>query len=71
MQANPSFQPGDTVQLKSGGPTMTVKSINYRQNLMCQWFDGTSLKEAEFLSLSLQIAPEDGLPIAPLEEDLE
>jgi len=32
------FEIGDTVQLHSGGPLMTIKEIN-SQILICRWFD--------------------------------
>ena len=37
------FNVGDTVQLKSGGPIMTVKSIDQIEGVEyadCVWFDG-------------------------------
>jgi uncharacterized protein YodC (DUF2158 family) len=33
-----TFKPGDTVRMKSGGPLMTVDSIN-NEELWCEWFD--------------------------------
>jgi uncharacterized protein YodC (DUF2158 family) len=32
------FQPGDVVQLKSGGPAMTVDCIQEDGTLWCIWF---------------------------------
>jgi uncharacterized protein YodC (DUF2158 family) len=46
---------GELVQLKSGGPVMTVKeklSIDYR----CQWFAGKKLETGVFPPDSLQPA---------------
>jgi len=34
------FKVGDTVQLKSGGPVMTVHSLEEHDNVYCSWFDG-------------------------------
>lgn len=41
------FQKGDVVQLKSGGPTMTVQNIGdftgssgIEDGVLCVWFDG-------------------------------
>lgn len=36
------FQAGDTVQLKSGGPAMTIESFegdSQNQGAVCSWFD--------------------------------
>jgi uncharacterized protein YodC (DUF2158 family) len=33
------FQVGDVVSLKSGGPEMTVESIESDGNVLCTWFD--------------------------------
>ena len=48
------FEPGDVVQLKSGGPSMTVKGVGRYgmtatgENALCVWFEGKTLKEAVF-----------------------
>ncbi len=34
------FKPGDVVQLKSGGPRMTVSSIR-EGRIICEWFTGS------------------------------
>jgi uncharacterized protein YodC (DUF2158 family) len=50
--AGDKFQPGDQVQLKSGGPIMTV--VEYAEYMdgfgyMCQWFDAKNeLKSSVF-----------------------
>jgi uncharacterized protein YodC (DUF2158 family) len=33
-----SFELGDRVQLKSGGPVMTVTIIGQNSNVQCTWF---------------------------------
>lgn len=34
------FKAGDLVQLKSGGPTMTLRRFtSVRENWICDWFD--------------------------------
>ncbi|HKT27884.1 YodC family protein [Dyella sp.] len=33
------FKPGDVVQLKSGGPVMTIKFIDEDEEAFCEWFD--------------------------------
>lgn len=35
------FKPGDRVELKSGGPTMTVSSIQNDGTFWCLWFNQT------------------------------
>ena len=40
---------GDIIQLKSGGPVMTVIQFDAEASLVtCNWFDGKMLKEASF-----------------------
>lgn len=41
---------GDTVALKSGGPTMTVASGTFGRppSANCQWFDGPTMKVGAF-----------------------
>lgn len=42
------FNVGDTVQLRSGGISMTVSAIS-KDSLQCQWFTATGLlKSAQF-----------------------
>lgn len=52
------FQKGDVVQLKSGGPLMTVENTgNYGggmssrpafEGALCLWFDGSEVKRESF-----------------------
>jgi uncharacterized protein YodC (DUF2158 family) len=42
-----AFQSGDVVQLKSGGPRMTIKFIEDGE-ADCEWFAGTDAKGARF-----------------------
>jgi uncharacterized protein YodC (DUF2158 family) len=34
------YKVGDVVQLKSGGPAMTVTSVNDDGTFYCEWFPG-------------------------------
>ena len=47
------FQPGDVVELKSGGPMMTVDEygtfgMGTNKGFMCIWFEGTKRKGEVF-----------------------
>lgn len=44
--------PGDVVQLKSGGPKMTVKSTA-EGHAWCEWFDGSSPMLRKFAMVTL------------------
>ena len=44
-----TIQIGDLVKLKSGGPKMTVTAIaGNRENCVCAWFDGATMREGNF-----------------------
>lgn len=53
-----TFNPGDLVGLKSGGPTMTVKHIGNMYDdeiVVCEWFDEKNkLCNGEFAAASLE-----------------
>lgn len=58
------FSPGDIVQLKSGGPAMTVSKVNDStmigsQAYTCEWFKGASNERAVFQedTLKTYVAP--------------
>lgn len=59
------FSPGDIVQLKSGGPAMTISSINTAygtgafEGYYCEWFKGASKERANFTEETLKayVAP--------------
>lgn len=61
----PKFKPGDIVQLKSGGPAMTVSEINTAygtgafKGYQCEWFKGASKERAHFEEETLKpyVAP--------------
>jgi uncharacterized protein YodC (DUF2158 family) len=48
---------GDVVQLKSGGPKMTVDWVDPETNTtLCTWFEGAKRNEAPFSTTSLVLA---------------
>jgi len=53
------FKAGDVVQLKSGGPKMTIGGIGKygmgatRDSANCLWFEGTNQKQAVFELVTL------------------
>jgi uncharacterized protein YodC (DUF2158 family) len=62
------FKPGDIVRLKSGGPSMTVESIDKKENgLLCLWFDEGQLEDAVFNDVVLVAAEEPVAPVVPVE----
>lgn len=58
-----SFSPGDLVQLKSGGPPMTVSKITgddyVETGYRCEWFRGAAKENSHFYEHTLQayVAP--------------
>ena len=55
-KSNQEFKTGDTVELKSGGPPMTI--ADYAANVKsfrCQWFVGEKLEEGFFTPDSLKL----------------
>ncbi len=48
MASDNGIQLGDRVQLKSGGPVMTVGEVSSDDSLWCQWFDKGELKANSF-----------------------
>jgi len=54
---NGDFQVGDTVELKSGSPTMTIErfdTIGGQPSAWCTWFVGAQRNDAEFPLSALQ-----------------
>lgn len=49
------FKVGDVVQMKSGGPQMTVVECNDSGYVVCEWFSRKSqnMERREFVSASL------------------
>jgi uncharacterized protein YodC (DUF2158 family) len=56
MDSNKQFKTGDVVQLKSGGPKMTVGGYNNLGHVVCKWFAGTESKHGMFAQDSLEPA---------------
>lgn len=56
MMYDNAFKVGDIVQLKSGGPEMTVKAVPppHSELYTCQWFAGKKLESGTFPSDSLK-----------------
>ena len=48
-----NFKPGDTVQLKSGGPKMTIYNIDGSE-AFCSWFEGNKRERGRFELTSLE-----------------
>lgn len=53
------FSPGDIVQLKSGGPAMTIASVTGEEEgrnigYRCEWFKGASKETAHFQEHTLK-----------------
>ena len=53
------FKLGDTVRLKSGGPLMTIESIDEYEIATCVWFDKKVLSSSQFNFTSIEIENED------------
>lgn len=50
------FKPGDTVQLKSGGPVMTIESMEAGEGVtyaLCVWFVKDETKRGNFATYTL------------------
>ena len=63
-----SFNVGDTVQLKSGGPDMTVTRIGVAGGeplVWCAWFEGTKDAYGLFPPAALKASPEPQAKAAP------
>jgi uncharacterized protein YodC (DUF2158 family) len=61
---NDGFEVGDIVQLKSGGPAMTIErfdTIGGQPSAWCTWFDGTRRIDQDFVLAALQKVTSPGL----------
>jgi uncharacterized protein YodC (DUF2158 family) len=57
------FKVGDTVQLKSGGPIMTIIEVLSEGWVTCRWYDGKQYKTENFPSEAL-VNEESGIGVA-------
>jgi uncharacterized protein YodC (DUF2158 family) len=53
------FKSGDFVQLRSGGPKMTVTDLAYKGHYNCKWFAGSKLNQGVFAEDEIQPYPEE------------
>jgi uncharacterized protein YodC (DUF2158 family) len=54
----PAFKEGDVVQLKSGGPTMTIIALeNSSGEATCSWWEGRKPTEDIFDVVALELSP--------------
>lgn len=53
-------KPGDVVQLKSGGPSLTVELVTPGDYANCVWFDGAACSREQFLLVTLKFADSSG-----------
>lgn len=64
MTTTHEFVVGDTVQLKSGGPVMTVQKVptnaKEESHYWCQWFAGKKLERGVFAPNTLVKVAVDG-----------
>jgi uncharacterized protein YodC (DUF2158 family) len=54
MPEETSLKVGDTVSLKSGGPLMTVNSIEGEDSVICKWFVNNIRKEDRFANAAVK-----------------
>lgn len=48
QSAMEDFEIGNVVQLRSGGPKMTVHGLVSDGDVVCQWFEGNAVHEESF-----------------------
>ena len=49
------LNPGDIVQLKSGGPHMTIQALSDPRTVTCAWFTNNTVTFADFSLVSLKV----------------
>ena len=52
-----TFEQGDKVRLKTGGPTMTISSraVGSGNRFVCQWFEGRTMEHGVFSTEDLEL----------------
>lgn len=66
------FKKGDVVQLKSGGPKMTIQDlgdygpVGPADGASCVWFEGTKPKYGVYDVVVLELAPKAGLGVTSI-----
>ena len=55
MAEQQQFKPGDVVQLKSGGPAMTVGGKVAEDSVRCHWFDGATAMTEIFPAAAIRL----------------
>jgi uncharacterized protein YodC (DUF2158 family) len=59
-KSNSQFKTGDIVQLKSGGPKMTVSEVSeLTGDVHCQWFAGSKLSRGRFEPNAIELFTEE------------
>jgi uncharacterized protein YodC (DUF2158 family) len=67
----PAFKEGDVVQLKSGGPTMTIIALDTSSGeATCSWWEGRKSTEDIFDVVALELStkqqpPREGFRLRP------
>jgi len=67
----PAFKEGDVVQLKSGGPTMTIIALDTSSGeATCSWWEGRKSTEDIFDVVALELStqqqpPHEGFRLRP------
>ncbi|MGB1235606.1 MAG: YodC family protein [Planktomarina sp.] len=62
-----TIEPGSTVMLKSGSPTMTVEEMGEHNDARCTWFFGNELRREWFAMAALRLAPPSPQPQRPVQ----
>jgi len=66
-----TFNPGDVVQVRSGGPVMTVESIGSmvdNDSVNCVWFEKNKQMQGRFAAVALRkYRPAPGPRLIPLD----